>query len=258
MDQIAFRIGGLTVYWYGILVAVGFVVGLWTATRRGLNDGVRGEWIADLGLWLLIGALVGSRALHIVYYWQEEFAPLPSFRQLLLEMIALNRGGLVFHGGLIGASLATVIYARVRRLPLWKLADALAPSIALGHVFGRIGCFVNGCCYGLPTHLPWAIRYPADHLSQGVPVHPAQLYEAAMNLVFYVGLAWQYRRKRFAGETFALYLVGYGVLRFGLEFFRGDYEVRHLGGWATAGQLLSVLVVLAGIGLHRLLRPPQG
>jgi phosphatidylglycerol:prolipoprotein diacylglycerol transferase len=242
--QIAFKIGPLEVYWFGVLVAVGFLVGLWTASRRCRQDGSLSEAIADLGPWLLLGGIVGARLLHVVSYWREEFASKPWW-----EMFMIQRAGLVFYGGLGGASLATLFYIRAKGLPLWKLADALAPSIALGQVFGRIGCLVNGCCFGLPTRLPWAIHYPAGHVTQGCGVHPVQLYEAFLDLGLYLALARQYRRRGFDGQVFALYLAGYAALRFGVEFFRGDYEQRYLGGWATPGQLVSAGVLAAGVWL---------
>jgi len=249
MDQIAFSIGKLTISWYGVLVVTGFVAGLWTASRRSLRRGIPAEVVADLGVWLMVGAIVGSRLWHVVVYWQEEFAGKPWW-----EIFALRRGGLVFYGGLVGASLATLFYARAHQVPLWKLADALAPSIALGHVFGRIGCLMNGCCFGVPTERPWAVHYPAVHFTQGAGVHPTQIYEAGANLLLYAALAWQYRRKGFEGRVFATYLIAYAGLRFLIEFFRGDYEVRHLGGWATAGQAVSLAVLAAGVGLYQWLR----
>lgn len=246
MEQIAFKIGPLPVYWYGLLVAVGFLVGLWTASRRCVQDGLLSEAIADLGPWLLLAGIVGARLLHVVSYWREEFAGRPWW-----EMLPIRRAGYVFYGGLGGASLAVIFYVRAKGLPLWKVADALAPSIALGHAFGRIGCLLNGCCFGLPTKLPWALHYPAGHATQGCGVHPVQLYEAFLDLGLYLGLARQYRRKRFDGQVFALYLVGYAVLRFGVEFFRGDYERRYLGGWATPGQLVSAGVLAVAVWLWR-------
>ena len=159
----------------------------------------------------------------------------------------VRHGGLVFYGGLIGASAATLIYVWRKRLPLWKIADALAPSIALGYVPGRIGCLMNGCCYGKPTDLPWAIHFPGEHETQGIGVHPTQIYDSLLNLVLYLTLAWLYRRKKFDGQVFAAYLVGYAVTRSFVEMFRGDYAVRYLGGWATPAHWASLVVLAAGL-----------
>ncbi len=246
MEQIAFHLGTLAVHWYGILVACGFLAGLWTASRRCLNDGLAGEVVVDLGPWLMVGAIAGARLLYVVSYWREEFAPKPVW-----EILMIQHGGLVFYGGLIGASLACVFYVRLKLLPLWKLADALAPSISLGQAFGRFGCLMNGCCYGLPTQVVWAIHYPVDHPTQGVGVHPAPVYEALLDLGLYLGLAWQYRRKGFDGQVFALYLIAYSLVRGFVECFRGDYPVRYLGGYLTPGQLVSAGVLAAGLLLWR-------
>lgn len=245
MCRVALEIGGWSIHWYGILVVAGFVAGLWTASRRAPLQGLAPETVADLGFWLMAGAIVGARLWHVVLYWREEFAPKP-----LWEMFAIHHGGLVFFGGLFGASLATIAYARAKSVRLWNLADVLAPSIPLGQALGRIGCWTEGCCYGQTTELPWAVRFPADHVTGGAPVHPTQLYEAGLDLLLYLALARAFRNRQFEGQVFALYLVGYAVLRFGVEFCRGDYETHYLGGWATPAQCVAVFVLAAGAFLY--------
>ena len=254
MEQIAFQIGGLAIHWYGVLVATGFLAGLWTASRRCEREGIPGETVVDLGPWLVLAAIAGSRLLHVVSYWREEFADKPWW-----EIFMIHHGGLVFYGGLIGASLTTIFYVRAKQLPLWKMGDVLAPSISLGHVFGRLGCLMNGCCYGLPTNLPWTLHYPIDHPTRGMGVHPTQVYEAVANLGLYGLLAWQYRHKRFDGQVFALYLIGYAILRSIVELFRGDYAERYLGGLATPAHLISAGLLVTGLWLWlRLSRPSAG
>ena len=250
MHQVAFRIGDFSIHWYGILVAAGFLLGLWTASRRGLRDGFAPERIADVGPWLIVGAVVGARALFVVSYWREHFAEAP-----WTEIFMIRHGGLVFYGGLVGATLATLLYARVKKLPLWKLGDVLAPSIALGYVPGRIGCLMNGCCYGQPTSLPWAIHFPPEHETRGQGVHPTQVYDSLLNLALYLALAWLYRRKKFDGQVFAAYLVGYAITRSLVEMLRGDYAVRYLGGWATPAHLVSLLALAGGLVLYWKQRP---
>jgi phosphatidylglycerol:prolipoprotein diacylglycerol transferase len=244
VHPIAFQAGPFTVTWYGIMVALAFLAGLWTASRRGLRDGFAAETILDLGPWLIVGAILGARTLYVISYWNEQFAGEP-----ILEIFKVWRGGLVYYGGLIGASLACILYARVKKLPLWKLADVVAPSIALGYVFGRLGCLMNGCCYGRECHLPWAITFPpGSHLAPaGIPLHPTQIYDSLLNLGFYAFLAWLYRRKKFDGQVFAAYLIGYALLRSLVEFFRGDYPVHYLGGWATPAQVVSIVILAAGL-----------
>jgi phosphatidylglycerol---prolipoprotein diacylglyceryl transferase len=243
MHKIAITLAGWPVYWYGVLVAVGFLAGLWTASRRAQRGGLRAESILDTGPWVLLGAVIGARAFYIFNNWQSEFAGKPFW-----NLINLRQGGLVFYGGLIGATLAAILYLRHKKLPVWKVADALAPSIALGAVFGRLGCFMNGCCYGCPTDLPWAVHFPADHESGGAGVHPVQVYDSLCNLALYAGLAWLYRRKRFDGQVFATHLMCYAVLRAFVEWFRNDYRAQdyYLGGFLTPAQFISVGILVLG------------
>ena len=138
-------------------------------------------------------------------------------------------------------------------MPFWKTADVLAPSIALGNVFGRIGCLLNGCCYGRACSLSWAIRFPADHVTHGAPVHPTQIYDALDNFILYLLLAWLFRHKKFDGQVFATYLIGYAVTRTIMESFRGDYTAGHMHFGLTPGELVSVPIFIAGLLLAALL-----
>ena len=252
VDKIAFQLGPLTVHWFGVFVASAFLIGLWTASRRAARDGIAPVHVTDAGTWLIVGTIVGARTLYVITSWEKDFAGKP-----WSEMFKVWEGGLVFYGGLIGATLACLIYLRLRRVPVWKFADALAPSIALGYFVGRFGCLFNGCCYGRPTSLPWAIHFPAEHVTGGGGVHPVQVYDALLNIGFFVLLSWLHRRKKFDGQVFAAYLTGYALLRGFVETFRGDYPVRHLGGLATPAQLVSVAALAAGLILWWQLSRPQ-
>jgi prolipoprotein diacylglyceryl transferase len=242
VHRIAFEFAGLTVTWYGILVALGFMAGLWTASRRAMRDGINPDTIIDLGPWLLVGAIIGARTLYVVSYWNESFAGRP-----LTEIFMVQHGGLVYYGGLIGASLACVLFVSLKKLPLWRLADILAPSVALGSFFGRWGCLLNGCCYGRPTTLPWGIQFPKGHETYPNYVHPTEIYDSLLNLGLYLFLAWLFRRKSFDGQVFAVYLICYAVLRSFVELFRGDYTLVHYWGGLTPGQIVSIGIVLAGL-----------
>lgn len=244
VHPIAFQLGPLTIHWYGILIAVGFLLGVWTAGRRGLRHGLTPQNISDLAMWLLVGAIIGARLWHVVSYWDTEFKDRP-----IWDIFKIQNGGLVFYGGFIGAAIAGTIYGKWKKLPWFKTADALAPSIALGSVFGRMGCLMTGCCYGKACELPWAIRFPENHETHGAPVHPTQLYDSFANLLLYLGLAWLYRRKKFDGQVFAVFLVGYAILRSTVELFRGDYGTSEIHAGLTPGQLVSVGIVTAGIAL---------
>lgn len=257
MQQIAFQIGSFIIHWYGLLLAIGFIAGIWTASRRGLLDRIPPDKITDAAVWLIGGGIIGARVLYVVSYWDKLFADPLYPGAPWTEIFMIQRGGLVFYGGLIGGIAAGLIYVWKNKLPLWKFADALAPSIALGYVPGRLGCLMNGCCYGQPTSVPWAIHFPIDHSTRGVAVHPTQIYDSALNFCLYLGLAWLYRRKKFDGQVFGSYLVCYAITRSTVEVFRGDYAEHYLGGVATPAHLVSVLIFSAGlILLWRLPRTP--
>ena len=234
------------------MIALAFLAGLWTATRRGALVHLSKEDIGDVTLWLMVGAIVGARVAYVTTYWQDEFADQP-----LSEIFMIQHGGLVFYGGFIGAALAGMIAIRWKKMPLWKTADVLAPSIALGSVFGRIGCLLNGCCYGRFCSMPWAITYPAGQANTGVPVgvplHPTQIYDALLNLLLYGLLAWLFRRRKFDGQVFATYLLCYAVDRSVVEAFRGDYTAGHQHFGLTPAQLVSVPIFFTGLALAAIL-----
>ena len=244
MHPVAFHIGSVSIHWYGILVALGFVAGFWTASRRAPLDGLHSESVADIGPWLIVGGLVGARILYVITYWQDDFAGGP-----WTDVFKVRQGGLVFYGGFIGAVLCGILYVRKNKIPTWKMADALAPSIALGHAFGRLGCLMTGCCYGKVCTLPWAIQFPFDHVTHPDRVHPTQIYESWFNFALYGGLAWLYRRKKFDGQVFSVYLLAYAVLRAVNELFRGDYDPSKRFGVLTPGQMTGIVILSAGLGL---------
>lgn len=233
------------------MIALAFLAGMWTAVRRAPLAGISGELVADLVVpWLLLGSVLGARVLYVATYWKESFAGQPWW-----EIFMIQRGGLVFYGGLIGASLTTIIFARVKKLPLWKLADVFAPSVALGSMFGRIGCLMNGCCFGRACDLPWAVRFPADHSTGGLPVHPTQIYDGLLNLALYLGLAWMFRhRRKFDGQIFSTFLICYAFTRSISEAFRGDYNDAHMHGVFTPAHLVSVAILITGVVFFAVLK----
>jgi len=227
------------------MMALAFLAGLITATRRARLVNVSADIIADVTLWLMVGGIVGARVVYVTTYWKQEFANQP-----FSEVFMVQHGGLVYYGGLIGSTIAGLSYLAWKKQPVWKITDILAPSIALGSVFGRIGCLLNGCCYGYPTNVPWAIRFPAEHETGGVPVHPTEIYDALLNLVLYGMLAWLFRRKKFDGQVFAAYLMVYAIFRSISEHFRGDYPLDHIHDGITSAQLLSIPMFAVGLGLY--------
>ena len=257
MHPIAFQLGSLPIRWYGVMMALAFLAGLWTATRRARRANVSTEVISDVTLWLMLGSIAGARIVYVTTYWKQEFAGGP-----LSEIFMVQHGGLVYYGGLIGATITGLGYLAWKKLPVWKIADILAPSIALGSVFGRIGCLLNGCCYGRACDLPWAIHFPADHETRGSGVHPTEIYDALLNLLLYLALAWLFRHrwqtkaedgkwKMEDGQVFALYFIGYAICRTTVEFFRGDYPADHIHvGLFTSAQLVSAPILITGLALY--------
>ena len=258
MHPIAFHLGSLAIHSYGVMMALAFLAGLWTATRRARLVQVPAEVISDITLWLMAGGIIGARFVYVTTYWDQEFAGQP-----FSEVFMVQHGGLVYYGGFIGATLAGIGWLLWKKLPVWRVADVLAPSIALGSMFGRIGCFLNGCCYGYECHMPWAVRFPEGHETHpynhpAVPVHPTEIYDALLNLVLYILLAVLFRRRKFDGQVFATYLMVYAVFRSISEAFRGDYPVDHLHAGLTSAHLVSVPIFVTGLGLGLFLarRPP--
>lgn len=243
-----FRIGNFPINTYGVLLATAFLVALLVAARLAARDGLPREKIYDLGLWMLLAAIVGSKLLLL---WVE-----PEYRANPLHLISLDflRSGGVFYGGLIGAVLTGYVLVRRYELPWWRTADAFAPGIALGQAIGRQGCFAAGCCWGKPTHLPWGVRFSAlGHQITGVPVdvdiHPTQLYESFAALAIFFFLLWMHKRKRFNGQVILCYAVLYSITRFSIEFLRDDPR-GDIAGITTlthlsTSQLISLII---GVG----------
>jgi len=244
MHPVLFHIGNFAVHTYGALVALGFVVGLTLAARRAKQAGVNPDIISNLGVWVIVAGMLGGKLFHVIFFWNEFVA---GWRAAGLASL---REGFVFYGGFIAASATVIGYCRYHRLPTWTVADVFAPCVALGHALGRLGCFFNGCCYGKTCDLPWAVRFPPPHEMAGLPVHPTQLYEVAGNLALFGGLSWWRPREKFPGQVWWGYVLGYGVLRFAVEFSRGDYPYR-FGPFTLGHAVAAALIVVAAIALKK-------
>ena len=235
---------------YGVLLAAAVVVALWTLRLRANLAGMDGTRLVDFGLWLVIWALLGAKLLLVL-------VELPRYLRDPASIIGTIRAGGVFLGGFLAAVIAAVILLRRYTLPTLPSFDVLSPSLALGHAIGRIGCLLAGCCWGAASDLPWAITYtsPVAAENLGTPLqqhlHPFPVYSSLFNFGLYVVLAAYYRRHPAAGRVFATYLLLYGVGRFFLELTRGD-AIRGfvLGGALSTSQLISIALVIIGVGLH--------
>jgi phosphatidylglycerol:prolipoprotein diacylglycerol transferase len=229
---------GRPIYWYGVMTALGFLAAVanwaWLGRREGREKGLASE----LGIWVMAGGILGARVAYVLANWPE-YAADP------LEIIRIDKGGLIFYGGFIGGALGIVILSALRKEPLWAFADFVVTSVPLGHALGRIGCLLNGCCFGKPCDLPWAVSL------EDVARHPTPLYEAGYNLAVYALLLWLYPRRKRDGGVFIAYLLCYPVGRFLLEFTRGDPRMTWLG--LTVAQEISIALFAAGCALWLLL-----
>ena len=257
MHPVLFDLGGFTIYAYGVLLAAAYLLGLQFALMRARARGLDSQRVMDLGIWIIISALVGAKLLLLIVDFKQ-------FTSNPRELLALARSGGVFYGGLIAAVVVALLYLRRHRLPLWTTTDVFAPGIALGHVVGRLGCLMAGCCFGKPTSVPWAITFrdPAALANVGtplgVPLHPTQLYEAgaeALILVFL--LVFERRGRPFPGRTFWGYMLLYGISRFVIEFYRGDSRGMVFDLLSTSQFVSVILVPLSLVMLVLLSRRPD-
>lgn len=246
MHPILFQIGFLTIYSYGLMIAIGIMVGLFLARRQAVREGINPDKIMDIAFYVLLVALIGSRLLYVLMNFGE-YADDP------LKILKIWEGGLVFFGGLLPAAAMGIWYAKRHGLPLWQMTDIFAPSIAIGHAFGRIGCFLAGCCYGRPSTLPWAVTF-TDYRSlapQGIPLHPVQLYGSLSLFALFIFLLVLRKKRTFYGEIFWSYAFCYSIGRFLFEFWRGDPRGSILAGLLSTSQAISL--PLAGISVVMLL-----
>jgi phosphatidylglycerol:prolipoprotein diacylglycerol transferase len=241
MHPILFEVGGFPVYTYGLLLAAAYLLGLQFALVRAKSRGLDPNRVMDLGIWIIVSALVGAKLLLLVVD-RDKFGTNPA------ELLNLLRSGGVFYGGLIAAVAVALWYLWRHRMPVWTVTDVFAPGIALGHVVGRLGCLFAGCCFGTRTDVPWAITFHSEFAAQnvgtplGIPLHPTQLYEAGAELLILIVLLLTEKKGRtFPGRTIWGYMLLYGISRFIIEFYRGDPRCM-IGDFSTS-QFVSLLIV---------------
>ncbi len=252
MHPILFEIGSWPVYSYGVLLALAYLAGLQLAVIRARRWGLNATKVMDFGIYLIIAALVGAKLMLVAVDFDY-------FRTQPRELLSLVRAGGVFYGGLLGALAVGLWLVRRYGLPVWTTADLFAPGIALGHVVGRLGCLLAGCCYGQPTDAAWGITFTHPVAAAnvgtplGLPLHPTQLYDAGAELLILVVLLVLERRGRgFAGRTFWLYMLLYAISRYIVEIYRGD--PRGLVWGMSTSQFVSILIVPRALSMLRRLR----
>lgn len=245
MHPILFRIGPLTIYTYGLAIAIAFLCAISLVFHEGKRAGINTSKLGDLCFIVILVGIIGSRILYILMN-PSDYLLQP------LKMFKIWEGGLVIYGGIIGAMVAGIVYIKKNALPFWQIMDIIAPALALAQSIGRIGCFMAGCCYGAPTDLPWGVKFssPNSLAPIGECLHPTQLYHSLSNLVLFVILYYILKKKRaFTGQTFCLYLCLYPLFRFITEFFRGDSRV-YLMDHINLTQGLSIVIFISGLYLY--------
>lgn len=237
-----FELGAINIYTYGVLLAAAYLTGLQVALVRARRRGLDPNRVMDLGIYIIISALIGAKLMLVIVEFEH-------FSLSLADLGALVRSGGVFYGGLFLAVPVALWYMRRHRMPIWTTCDIFAPGIALGHAIGRLGCLMAGCCFGRPTSVPWGITFTSPLAASnvgtplGVALHPTQLYESGVELFIFTFLLLTERRGRpFRGRTFWAYVLLYGIARFIIELYRGDARGTVFDVLSTS-QFLSTLVV---------------
>lgn len=252
MHPIAFEIFGREIHWYGICIALGFLAATSLLLWKRKHAEMTAEQIFDTAMIALFTGILGARIFYVVQYWNEHSGFWWVFR--------IDKGGLVFYGGFLLAFCSVLFYAKRRGISFRALLDIMAPAIALAHAFGRIGCFLQGCCFGLPVpqnsilpcvRFPWTLNFPPEYFcpdGRTCPLHPTQLYESCGNLILCILLLLFFKFFRKKGGIAGAYLILYAILRFLLEFFRGDNPKVFLD--MTPSQLIAIfLMIPAGLAL---------
>jgi len=239
------RFGGIHIYSYGLMLFIAFIVGIWQVERRAKKFGVKPQQVTDLALVVLVSVIVGSRLFYVAFHWQE-------FEHDLIGIIAFWRGGLaglMFYGGFIAGIVTGFVYGGwIQKLPKLKMLDAIAPAIVLGEGFTRIGCFLNGCCFGKPTSGPlgmvFPVNSPAGSVFEGQPIHPTQLYSSLAGFVLFFIATRLEKRHLKEGVLMSLLLILYSLFRFLIDFVRYYENSSNLWGNQIVALGLTALGVV--------------
>ena len=184
MHPIITKLGPITIYSYGMMVAIAFVLGIYVAGIEARRKGIKQDLVYDLMFYIVIGSLIAARFYYLAFFDPSVFIKSP------LSIFKIWEGGVAIHGGILGGIIAGIVFSKLKKTSFWKLADLVAPSIILGQAIGRIGCFLNGCCFGVPTESIFGVRFPLTD----VAVHPTQLYELVLNSIGFF-ILWSVRKK---------------------------------------------------------------
>ena len=236
----SFELFGFEIHFYSIFFLLGLTAGCLIFVYGNKKLKPYREQLLDCYLYIIVGVLVGAKLLYVILNIQDYIG---NIAQLWIGF----RRGFLFYGGFIGAIIAAILFFRKKDLPIWAFIDSAAPAIPLGHAIGRIGCIFAGCCYGSPTDLPWGIVYPSTCpiAPSGVALHPYPIYELLLNLVLFAFLMIMRHKVKVGGRLLSLYLIGYSMIRFGLDYVRGDFKQYYWG--LSNSQWISIAMFLIGV-----------
>lgn len=254
ISRVAFEVFGISIYWYGIIIAIGFLLAVMLGMRDSKKFGLEPDNVIDLVLYATPVAIIGARLYYVIFDWE-------SFRYNLLEIFNTRNGGLAIYGGVLGALVVAYFFAKKKKIGVFKLLDFGVPYLVLAQAIGRWGNFINQEAFGANTRLPWGMTsetvrsYLEDNMmilkSRGItvdpniPVHPTFLYESLWNLAVFFFLIWYRKRKKVEGEVFFLYMILYGVGRFWIESLRTDSLM--LGNLRISQVLAALFAIVLGI-----------
>lgn len=253
-----FSIGPLTVHSYGFMIVIGFLFGLGLIRMRAPRFNIEAEKCIDLAFGLLLGGFVGAKLFHWLIIPSGFLADMQLLFSEPVSFIKNLGNGFEFFGGIVTGVVYFIWYTKKHKLPRLEVLDLITPSIPLAHAFGRLGCFMAGCCYGKPCELPWAVSFHHPHTlaPQHVHLHPTQLYEALL-LVVLVGVLLLSERifRNISGRLVSVYILGYTIIRFIVEYFRGDDRGIISGVNLSGTQIIALVIAAGSIGwlwwLHR-------
>lgn len=243
MKNEIFTIGPFTVHGYGLMIAIGVLAAYMAAMKRSKRYNLNGELVFDLALWCLVGGMLGAKLL----YWITIFPDILADPASLFQDFS---NGFVVYGGILGGILGGYLFCRRKKLVFLQYFDLVMPSVALAQGFGRIGCFLAGCCYGAETD-SWfhVIFHDSPMAPNNVPLIPTQLISSALDFAHFLVLCWFASRKKTDGQVAGLYLILYSIGRFFLEFFRGDL-IRGSVGTLSTSQFISIFILIAGLAVY--------
>ena len=232
-----FSIGPLTVHGYGLMIGIGVLCCIFTGMKRAKKNGLSEDAVIDIAIWGLLAGFLGAKLLYVIVEWKRFLAD---------PLSVLGSEGFVVYGGIIACVLAAIIYCKRKKLVFLEYFDLCSASIALAQGFGRIGCFLAGCCYGRETTSSLGVVFPEGSLAPaGVKVLPTQLFSSAGDFGIMFVLLWHYHHRKKVGDTGFLYMLLYGIGRFGIEFLRNDNR-GEVGIFSTS-QFISLFIIAAAI-----------